>query len=151
MTDLEETLKYAEKQRERLAAIIRVFVFLALLASSIVYQVARRAPSPGSGRHDCIRHSRHWRANIFLARDIPSSAAGGICHPGGGACRRPDDPDGVAYGAIADVSIRACLSPPSSSSFSPMPRCVTGPGWSYGPPVCFISMMALAARFMPTT
>lgn len=33
MTDLEETLKYAEKQRERLAAIIRVFVFLALLAA----------------------------------------------------------------------------------------------------------------------
>ncbi len=33
MTDLEETLKYAEKQQERLAAIIRVFVFLALLAT----------------------------------------------------------------------------------------------------------------------
>lgn len=33
MTDMEDTLKYAEKQRERLAAIIRVFVFLALLAA----------------------------------------------------------------------------------------------------------------------
>lgn len=33
MTDMEETLKFAEKQQERLAAIIRVFVFLALLAA----------------------------------------------------------------------------------------------------------------------
>lgn len=35
MNDLERTLKSAERQRERLAAILRVFVFLSLMAATL--------------------------------------------------------------------------------------------------------------------
>ena len=76
MTDLEETLKYAEKQRERLAAIIRVFVFLALLAAVLSIR------SHGGHHHPVLAVTIAYgiladrRIGIRVARDIPSGAAG---------------------------------------------------------------------------
>jgi len=149
MTDMEETLQYAEKQRERLAAIIRVFVFLALLAAVLSIR------SHGGHHHPIL--------GVTIAYGILATigflfAWRGIFHPALPIVFVTLEVMLVGGQTILMGSLMG--QPPLSLSALPVAAVIfvilAHAAMRYRPwlvvyaAILFISMMALAGRFLPT-